>query len=94
MMDKYVAVNNNEFAHRCMDGEAVVISLKDSHFYSLNETAAFIWRQADGRTTIREVIQNLHREFEVDFKTAEKDGLAIIKKLAEKGMLTLSADPT
>ncbi len=92
-MDKYVAVNYKEFAHRCMDGEAVVVSLKARTFFSLNQTAALIWQKADGQSTIKDIAQKIHREFDVDYATAEKDCLAFIRELSDKGLLDILAEP-
>lgn len=59
MLDKYVVVNDQEFAYRFLDGEAVVVSLKDSTFLTLNEIASFIWRQADGKSTVKDILDQL-----------------------------------
>ncbi len=93
MLDKYVVVNNQEFAYRFLDGEAVVVSLKDSTFFTLNEIASFIWRYADGKSTVKDIVQRIHREFHVDYPAAEKDCLEFIEELKEKDMLLLSKAP-
>jgi hypothetical protein len=93
MLDKYVTKNNEKTAHRIIDGEAVVVNLKDSTFHVLNPAATFTWQQADGKTRVKEIAQKMCREFEVDRDTAEKDCLEFISELVNKGMLILSPHP-
>jgi hypothetical protein len=93
MLDKYVAKNNEKTAHRIIDGEAVVINLKDSSFHTLNPVATFTWQQADGKTRVKEIVQKMCQEFEVDWDTAEKDCLEFISELVNKDMLVLSPHP-
>ena len=93
MLDKYVAKNNEKTAHRIIDGEAVVVNLTDSTFHTLNPVATFIWQQADGQTSVKEIAQKVCQEFEADRDTAEKDCLEFIRKLVDKDMLILSPHP-
>lgn len=93
MLDKYVAKNNEKTAHRIIDGEAVVVNLTDSTFHTLNPVATFIWKQADGQTSVKEIAQKVCQEFEADRDTAEKDCLEFIRKLVDKDMLILSLHP-
>ena len=93
MLDKYVAKNNEKTAHRIIDGEAVVVNLTDSTFHTLNPVATFIWQQADGQTSVKEIAQEVCQEFEADRDTAEKDCLEFISELVNKGMLILSLHP-
>ena len=93
MLDKYVAKNNEKTAHRIIDGEAVVVNLTDSTFHTLNPVATFIWQQADGQTSVKEIAQKVCQEFEADRDTAEKDSLEFISELVNKGMLILSLHP-
>lgn len=93
MLDKYVAKNNEKTAHRIIDGEAVVVNLTDSTFQTLNSVATFIWQQADGKTRVKEIVQNVCQEFEVDRDTAEKDCQEFIRELVNKDMLVLSPHP-
>jgi hypothetical protein len=91
--NKYVAKNNDKTAHRIIDGEAVVVNLTDSTFHTLNPVATFIWQHADGQTSVKEIVQKVCQEFEVDWDIAEKDCLELITELVNKGMLILSPHP-
>lgn len=93
MLNNYVVKNNEKTAHRIIDGEAVVVNLRDSTFHTLNSVATFIWQQADGKTSVKEIIKKICQEFEVDQDTAERDCLEFISKAVDKDMLLLSPHP-
>jgi hypothetical protein len=93
MLDEYVNKNNEKTAYRTIDGEAVVVNLKDSTFHTLNPVATFIWEQADGRIKAKEMIEKICQEFEVDWGTAEKDCLEFLGELVREGLVVLSRNP-
>jgi hypothetical protein len=93
MLDKYVIKNNEKTAHRIINGEAVVVNLKESTFHSFNPVATFIWEQADGRIKAGQMIEKICQEFEVDWDTAEKDCLEFLGELISKGLVVLSPNP-
>jgi len=93
MLDEYVVKNNEKTAYRIIDGEAVVVNLKDSTFHTLNPVATFIWEQADGRIKAGQIVGKICQEFEVDWHTAEKDCLEFLHELVSKGLVVLSQNP-
>jgi hypothetical protein len=46
--------------------------------YTLNETGAFIWELIDGKNSIENIINELTKEFAVDYETASKDVFSFI----------------
>jgi hypothetical protein len=93
MFDEYVVKNNEETAYRIINGEAVVVNLKDSTFHTLNPVATFIWEQADGQIKTKQIIEKICQEFEVDWDTAERDCLEFLGELISKGIVVLSQNP-
>jgi hypothetical protein len=93
MLDKYVVKNDDKTAYRIINGEAVVVDLKENTFHTLNPVATFIWEQADGRIKAGQMIERICQEFEVDWETAEKDCLEFLGELVRKGLVALSQNP-
>ncbi len=93
MLDKYVVKNNEKTAYRIIDGEAVVVNLKDSTFHTLNPVATFIWEKADGQFRVEQIIEKICEEFEVDWDIAERDCLEFLSELASKALVVLSQNP-
>src|SRR5579871_1824408 len=81
-------------AARELGGEMMIMSATDSTLFSLNETATLIWNAADGKTPLREIVENkICREFDVEPETACRDAEALVTNLADLGILQLSAAP-
>ena len=67
----------------------VVADLRFSKIISLNETAAFLWKEAVGKEEIseEELTATLLEAYEVDEETARKDVAQVLAKWGEIGLL-------
>ena len=90
MIDEYVLPNNDKIAYRIIDGEAVIIDLKENTYNILNPVATFIWERLDGYTRLEDVAKSLSEEFDIDYKTAEKDCMDLISKMIDKEIVVSS----
>jgi coenzyme PQQ biosynthesis protein PqqD len=81
---------NPQLAWREIDGEIVIISPEDSQVHELNETAALVWKRADGAQTVEEIAAGMAAEFEVSCESAQKDVAEFIAQLAEKQLLKVA----
>ena len=88
----YVA-HSHAIAARILGGEMMVMLVRDSKFFTLNEIATVIWRASDGRTPLHEIAYALCDEFEVEFKTAYRDAEELVTRLSEHGILLVSDKP-
>ena len=89
MPDTY-PLQSSRTAWRVYDGEAVVLSSDDSTLSSLNAVGTLIWESADGKTPMSAIVSRICEEFDVDRERAERDALAFIARLRERGLLTTS----
>jgi hypothetical protein len=51
--------------------------------YTLNETGAFIWEHINGEKCVEEIINEVTREYEVDFITASDDVFSFIDNMSK-----------
>lgn len=72
---------------RMIDGETVVLDLKEGHLHQLNPTASFIWDCCDGELTMDQIVERLAGAYEVDTTTARKDVDEVISKLRSSKLL-------
>jgi len=49
--------------------------------YTLNETGAFLWEQIDGKKSVKDLIQALIAEYEIDKESATRDVLSFIEEM-------------
>ena len=89
----YIA-RGNEVAARSLDGEMMIMSARDSTLFTLNPTGTIIWRSADGKTPLAEIVERrICKEFEVDPEEALKDAESFVNDLASHGILVMSDIP-
>jgi len=77
-------------AWRVYDGEAVVLCPDNSTLNTLNPVGTLIWESADGQTPVSAIVARICEGFDVDPEQAERDTMAFIAKLRERGLLTVS----
>lgn len=93
MNDKYI-VRSTAVAARELGGEMIIMSAADSTLFSLNETATVIWRAADGKTRLSEIVDRyICHEFEVEPEQAYRDAMELVEDLARLGILHVSDQP-
>jgi hypothetical protein len=92
-MSLYVA-RNTAAAARALGEETIIMSAADSTLFTLNEAASLIWEAADGVTPLEEIVVNkICAQYDVASEVALKDAEALVKGLAEHGIIVLSDQP-
>ena len=81
------------FNMRTICGEHIIVAegkenIDFSKIISMNETAAYLWQQVQGREfTTDELVLLLTKEYDVEQTTAQKDVEAMILKWHEAGII-------
>lgn len=73
---------------RVVEGEAVLVLPERGEVKVLNEVGARIWELVDGSRTIREIVDVICAEYDVEQAQAESDTLAFIAELESKGIIS------
>lgn len=84
-----IPVPNNDFRMRQVGDEIVFLAESGKEVLSLNAVGAFIWEQIDGNHAVRDILDIICHEYEVDEDTARADLDAFITQLAEHDLVTL-----
>jgi hypothetical protein len=93
MAEKYI-MRSSAIAARMLGGEMMIMSVKDSTFFTLDPVATAIWQAADGQTTLSEIVaRKICVEFDVSAETAEPDAEHFVAELAGHGILLVSDEP-
>lgn len=91
--DLYILRSDN-VAARQIGEELMIMSARDSALFSLNETAAVLWRAADGKTALAEIVsRDICPAFDIDAETALRDATELAQGLAERGILQIARQP-
>ena len=51
--------------------------------FTLNETGAFIWELIDGNRSLKEIIDLLVEEYEIEYESAEQDVAAFVDNMSK-----------
>ena len=51
--------------------------------YTLNSTGSFIWERIDGKRTVKDIVEELENEFDVDGKQALDDVLSFFQEMKD-----------
>lgn len=88
-----VYIPSDDVVAREIEGEVIIVPLTsgigdaDDELYTLNETGQAIWRNLDGRRTLREVSALLAGEFDMPLADIENDVLGFARELVRRGIL-------
>lgn len=74
-------------AWRRIDEEAVVLDLRSSVYYSLNDTAARIWESLGEGLSGTDIVARIGAEYEADEATARKDVVDTLRLLLKDELI-------
>lgn len=69
------------------DDEVVISLVPDGSTFHLNPTAGLVWQRCDGRSTTREIAQQLADDYDVTFDEALNDVEELVLWLTETTLL-------
>jgi hypothetical protein len=93
MSEKYI-MRSSGIAARMLGGEMMIMSVKDSTFFTLDPVATAIWQAADGQTSLAEIVaKRICTEFDVSLEMAVQDAEQFAEELASHGILLVSDQP-
>ena len=71
---------------RIVEAEAILVNLNEGEIIHLNPAGTAIWNLINGKKTVKEIIEHIYEQFEVDKETAKKDTLDFLTKLIKKSV--------
>jgi hypothetical protein len=75
---------------RELDGEAVLLNLDTGIYFGLNEVGTRMWRLMEQHGQLDAVRDAIVGEFDVPSTTAERDLVALVVALQEKGLIQVA----
>ncbi len=76
---------------RVIEGEAILVDVGKGEVIHCNEVGASIWSFLESKKKVKDIVEYIHGEFEIDKNTAQEDTLEFVQELFEKG-LTVTSD--
>ena len=84
---------SEDVVSREIEGELLIVPLvsgmgdMEDELYSLNETGRDIWDRLDGKTSLRDLINQLSDEYDASFQEIEADVFGLMKELLKRKFL-------
>jgi hypothetical protein len=75
-----------------LEDEKVILHLEDGTYYGLNAVGARIWDLIQEPTPVREVCEQLVREYDVEAETCQRDLMAVLRDLADHHLIEIRDD--
>jgi hypothetical protein len=72
-----------------LDRKKVMMSIESGKYYGLDEIGTRIWELIEKQHTVRELVLELVKEYEVDDVTCRRDLLAFLNKLYDQGLIDI-----
>lgn len=89
LLEKYISVRDGTY-YTIVDGKAIILIPKENSFYNLNSVGTRMWELSDGSLTLREIVEIIYKEFDVDKETAISDAIKFIINLSKMHLICLS----
>ncbi len=78
---------NLDTAARIIEGQALVITPEDSFLHTMNEVGTRIWEIAEKEIVIKDIIETICQEFEVNRDEACRDVIEFIQQMLDKNLI-------
>jgi hypothetical protein len=82
-----ISVAEEQITGDLLDGEVVILNMKDDVYYGLDQVGGRVWGLIQNPITVGEVIQNLLKEYDVEYQQCSDDVLALLEDMLSKGLI-------
>jgi Coenzyme PQQ synthesis protein D (PqqD) len=88
-----IYVPSEDVVAREIEGEMIIVPIAsgigdmEDELYTLNDTGKAIWKQLDGKNSLRQIAQALTDEYDAPLADLERDVLGLVDELVKRKML-------
>jgi hypothetical protein len=86
-----IAVASEHQLSTTLSGEVVILGLRDTIYYGLQEVGTRIWDLLQTPRSVRQITQHIVDEYDVPEETASADVCRLIGELQQRGLVTVEA---
>lgn len=72
-----------------MDGEKVMLNVKNGKYYNLGEVGGEIWSALASPVTVKRIAEAIQEIFEVSAELAEQDVVAFVQSLLDEDLVAI-----
>ena len=90
LLSNLVVVAAKDQISRDLDGEAVILNMKSGVYCGLNEVGARIWQLIQEPTNLKDVLDTLIEEYNVEPERCEQEVLALLQEMSDNGLIEVT----
>ena len=87
MLSNLVIVVAKDQISRDLDGEAVILNMKSGIYCGLNEVGARIWQLIQEPKSVKDLLDTLIKEYEVEPDRCEREVLALLQRTSDNELI-------
>ena len=84
-----ISVAEEQIAGDLLNGEVVILNMKDDVYYGLDQVGGRIWNLIQEPITFGKIIQKLLEEFDVEDQQCSADVLGLLEDMLSKGLIVV-----
>jgi hypothetical protein len=92
LLSNFVVVAAKDQISRDLDGEAVILNMKSGVYCGLNEAGARIWQLIQEPTSLKDVLNTLIEEYNVEPEQCEREVLALLQQMSGNGLIEVTGE--
>ena len=85
-----IVQRKNDLLFNEIDGETVLMSIRNSEYYGLNKVGSRIWQLLEDPIAVKSIISKLLDEYEISYNQCFDDTLDFLTILDEKKILSVN----
>ncbi len=85
--DQTIVVATNDSVHCELEGESIILSMKDGVYYGLNLVGHSIWQLIQEPRSIADVVARLLEEYDVEPEQCRQDLIELLRDLHKNGLV-------
>jgi len=85
-LNKKVIFADTVFAQE-VDGEMVLLDMNSENYFGLDPVGTDIWKAMQEQETLKEVLDTLLEQYDVEEEVLKEDLSSFVKKLLENGLI-------
>jgi len=74
-----------------IDGEMVLLDMHSENYFGLDGVGTDIWKAIEEKRVLKEVLDTLLEQYDVEEEVLKNDLFAFVKKLQESGLVEVKA---
>lgn len=76
-----------------MDGEKVMLNVKNGKYYNLGEVGGEIWTALSEPVSVGRIVEVIQEIFEVPVETAQQDVFEFVQSLLDEDLVAIDSGP-